>query len=267
MSTGRRNWLSIFRPADDAGTAVVHATTAIPTGMPARSTAPPPRRSLAPSAAMPAAPAISEPPRLVLAVDATLSRAEAWKASQKKMAALFTALPGELEVALAVHGGSRIHTFTEFMPDAGELRRIAARIHCEAGGTRLLDILARVLALDRVRVVVYVGDVFEECEDAAAQLAEELRRKETRLIVLHDAVPGDDYTARVFGAIAAPTGGAVLPFDASALDALGAMLQAVAVLTVGGTELLETSEATLPAAPLLLRGIEDSKQLRLGGPK
>ena len=68
----------------------------------------------------------------------------------------------------------------------------------------------------------------------------------------------------MFGTIAAITEGAVLPFCASALDELAAMLEAVSVLAVGGTELLAEKQTTMPAAPLLLERLEDAKQLLIG---
>src|SRR3954449_11218491 len=44
--------------------------------------------------------------RLVLAVDATASRARAWGAAKALTDALLGVLPGKLEAALAVHGGN-----------------------------------------------------------------------------------------------------------------------------------------------------------------
>src|SRR5271169_1312513 len=54
-------------------------------------------------------------PRLCFAFDATASRSEAWEAAKKLTDVLFQALPGQLDVALAIHGGNRVHTFTEYM--------------------------------------------------------------------------------------------------------------------------------------------------------
>ena len=45
--------------------------------------------------------------RLVFAVDATASRSAAWEAAKELTDALFQALPGTLDVALAVHGGEQ----------------------------------------------------------------------------------------------------------------------------------------------------------------
>jgi hypothetical protein len=49
---------------------------------------------------------------LVFGFDATASREPAWAAARQVTDALVQALPGELDVALAVHGGGRLHTFT-----------------------------------------------------------------------------------------------------------------------------------------------------------
>ena len=91
------------------------------------------------------------------------------------------------------------------------------------------------------------------------------------MIILHDRAKltaGQARTAdAVFERMAAMTGGAVLPFDASALDELRAMLEAVSVLAVGGTDMVEARQADLPAAPLLLERIAESKQLLIGTTK
>jgi hypothetical protein len=98
----------------------------------------------------------------VFGFDATASREPAWVAARQVTDALVRALPGELDVALAVHGGSRLHTFTEFTANPAILRDRAAAIECIAGHTQLLPILTRALAAPDVLVVTYIGDVFEE---------------------------------------------------------------------------------------------------------
>ena len=91
------------------------------------------------------------------------------------------------------------------------------------------------------------------------------------MIILHDRAqlfaPQARRADAVFQRIAAITGGAVLPFDASAIDELRAMLAAVAVLAVGGEEMLEAQQEAIPAAPLLLERLAESKQLLIGSTK
>jgi hypothetical protein len=193
-------------------------------------------------------------PRLVFGFDATASREPAWAAAQKVTDALVRALPGELDVALAVHGGSRLHTFTEFTANPAALRDRAAAIECRSGYTQMLPILSRAITSPGVRAVTYIGDVFEESSARGRKLADEMGRRGIRLFVLHDVA---DWNARrdaeIFLDLARRTGGCVLPFDASAPDRLREMLEAVAVYAVGGEALLESKRGTLPAASMLLK--------------
>lgn len=195
-------------------------------------------------------------PRLIFGFDATASREPAWAAARNVTDALVKALPGELDVALAVHGGSMLHTFTEFTADANRLRDRAAGISCIAGFTRLLPILSRALSNPGVRVVVYIGDVFEESPVRGRKLADAMGLKGIKLIVLHDTA---DWSARrdaeVFLDLARRTGGCVLPFDANAPARLRELLAAVAVYAVGGRELLEQKQEELPGAVLLLENL------------
>jgi hypothetical protein len=192
-------------------------------------------------------------PRLVFAVDATASREPAWAVARKVTDALVKALPGELDVALAVHGGSRVHTFTAFTSDATTLRDRAGGVVCEAGMTRLLPILSVSQKRPGVRVVIYIGDVFEESVSQGRRLADAMGEQGTKLIVLHDtADPLARRDAEVFWDLAKRTGGCVLPFDASASGRLRDLLSAVAVYAVGGEKLLRQRRHELPGAVALL---------------
>jgi hypothetical protein len=192
-------------------------------------------------------------PRLVFAVDATASREPAWAAARQVTDALVKALPGALDVALAVHGGSRVHTFTAFTSEPNTLRDRAAGVACAAGMTRLLPILATALKRPGVRVVVYIGDVFEESRTQGRRLADAMGAQGIKLIVLHDtADPAAGRDAEVFWDLAKRTGGCVLAFDASASARLRELLSAVAVYAVGGEKLLRERQHDLPGAIVLL---------------
>lgn len=79
--------------------------------------------------------------RLVFAFDATASREPVWDTARQVTDGLFTALPGQLDIALAVHGGGWIHTFTGFSSDARVFRDQAASVHCQAGSTALASLM------------------------------------------------------------------------------------------------------------------------------
>jgi hypothetical protein len=192
-------------------------------------------------------------PRRVFAVDATASREPAWAAARQVTDALVKALPGQLDVALAVHGGSRVHTFTAFTSEPNTLRDRAAGVACAAGMTRLLPILSTALKRPGVRVVIYIGDVFEESLTQGRRLADAMGAQGIKLIVLHDtADPAARRDAEVFWDLAKRTGGCVLPFDASASGRLRDLLSAVAVYAVGGEKLLRERQHDLPGAIVLL---------------
>lgn len=218
-------------------------------------TLPPPAPALPQSNALPA--------RLVFAADATASREEQWEAAKELTDALFSAIPGGIEVALAVHGGGRLHTWTPFTSRPDKLRDLAARVKIQAGETRLLDVLRRTLEDPRISVVVYIGDRFEESRELARQVAKALKLQQTRLIILHDRGMGYDLeiedAASVFAALAELTGGTVLPFDISALARLRELLAAVAVLAIGGTSMLAAKQETMPGARLLLQHLKEDK--------
>ena len=211
--------------------------------------------ALVPFGAGRAVAAFTEPtrPRLIFGFDATASREPAWETARGVTDALVKALPGELDVALAVHGGSLLHTFTAFTSDPNALRDRAAGIRCIAGHTRMLAILSRALSNPGVRVVTYIGDVFEELQRRGQNLADAMGAKGIKLIVLHDVA---DWNARrdaeVFLDLARRTGGCVLPFDANAPGRLHDLLAAVAVYAVGGEDMLEERSGEMPGAVLLL---------------
>jgi len=241
-----KGFLTIFRKPEVAKTG--------PGGYPL----PPPAKSLRESAPLPPLPELPRA-RLVLAFDATASRSAAWATSTALIDALLAALPGQLDVALAVHGGSKLHTFTRFEQDANKLRDRVAGVRCQAGETRLLDILARVLATDGVSTVVYVGDMFEESKGQARKLAAALAARNIRLIVLQDSDCIGNPERGIFAEMTALTGGALLPFDASALPKLRNLFEAVAVLAVGGAEMLTAKQEAMPAARLLLQHLKGEK--------
>lgn len=192
-------------------------------------------------------------PRLIFAVDATASREPAWRAARGVTDSLVKALPGALDVALAVHGGGRVHTFTPYTTAANTLRDRAAGVMCKAGFTRLLPIMASAVKDPGVKVVIYIGDVFEESLARGRRLADSMGARGTRLIVLHDtADPAARGHAEIFWDLAKRTGGCVLPFEAGASRKLHDLVSAVAVYAVGGERLLQERRHALPGAVALL---------------
>jgi len=198
--------------------------------------------------------------KLLFAIDATASREPAWEAAKQLTDSFFDAVPGMIDIGLAAYGGNRVHTFTPYVADARRLRRLASGISCRAGYTQLLPILRRVVETGDVGVVLYITDAFEEDATTAARLAEMLKAKGTRVIVLFDGW-SDSEARAVFEDLAARTGGAVLPFEASAIERLKGLIAAAAVLAVGGEVLLAAKSNSLPGATLLLEYLKSARRL------
>ena len=193
-------------------------------------------------------------PRLLFAMDATASREHSWTLAQDITMGMFSAVPGALDVALAYHGGSRLKEITPFSGDAKAFLAKVRQVRCEAGMTRLLDILDAATGMSRLKALIYVGDYMEEDEDEAARLAARLKLKGVRAFMF---LEGDDVQARrTFGRIADLTGGVLLPFDESAPEHVKALLEAIAVYAVGGIKLLEQRQQALPAAKRLLEQMQ-----------
>lgn len=194
-------------------------------------------------------------PRLVFAFDATASREPSWEAAKLVTDSLFSAVPGELDVALAVHGGGYVHTFTDFSSDASKFRDQAASIRCQAGHTALVPLMERILAHSGVKVFLYAGDCFEEATGGAYELADSFKARGIRAVMLHDSATGGEQARRVFEEIARRTNGVCVDFHSSGVGPVTEMrdiFEAVAVLASGGIKLLEQRKTELPASGRLL---------------
>jgi hypothetical protein len=258
--------LSIFRWPPVAEDNSVPSLPPLPAGprLPPQAVAGPPLppKPGSPQAASSLQSASAELRRLLIGFDATASRETTWKEASRLMDTLLTTLPGKLELALAAHGGGRLHTVTRYTTDAARLRDKAAGIRCQAGYTRLVDMLSHAAAL-KADVVLYIGDAFEESASRARKIADRLGKRGTRVIILQEG--SDGHARDAFAEIAERTGGALLPFDISSFDRIGKeLLELVAVLAVEGVEAVEAKAATMPAATSLLLQNLDPKRLLIG---
>jgi hypothetical protein len=203
-------------------------------------------------------------------LDATASRSYSWELSRTLTAAMFNAIPGELDIALAWHAGTKLQEITTFSSDAAPFTNAIRSMRTESGQTRLNEILAAATKMTPpIRVFVYVGDCYEEDEKEAYIYARRLNRIHTTCFFFHDASSTDAYnqnyidalaTAKtVFENIVAITGGMVLPFTRNAPDEIKNLLEAIAVYAAGGVKLLEERRKTLAAAPKLLASLNERR--------
>ncbi len=196
-------------------------------------------------------------PRLLFTLDATASREGAWNVARKITQSMFEQLPGELEVSLGWHGGGYLQEITPFSANSrGFLDKLNA-VTCHAGQTALNELLQEAVQIPRVKAMVYIGDAYEEYEEDAYALAEQLKIKGVKLFMFHDRSSArygyDVDSARVvFGKLVDICGGCLLDFNEDAPQSSKDLLNAIAVYAVGGVKALEKQHYQLPGARLLL---------------
>ena len=179
--------------------------------------------------------------RLVLALDATMSRQPAWDLACQIQSEMFDAagVVGGLEVQLAYFRGQSECRSSRFATDTNELKRLMSRIECRGGQTQIGRILAHVLAETekaKVSAAVYIGDAMEENVDALADKAARLGLAGVPLFVFQE---GEDPAAeRAFREMARLSRGAWFRFDRQSAHQLKALLGAVAVYAAGGLKAL-----------------------------
>lgn len=186
-------------------------------------------------------------------MDAIGSREATWASARRLTDRMFEVIPGALDIALAVHGGDRLHTFSDFGNEVKVFRAMASRVRCESGMTRLCELMQRTLDAGGVRVMSYIGDSFEEDEDEALALADRMRLRGIKAVMLVD--DADPETLEVFAQIASRTGGALLDFRASQSQLMGEVLEGVAQLAIGGQAILAASSSI--GARLLLSHMQE----------
>jgi hypothetical protein len=182
--------------------------------------------------------------RLVFALDATMSRQPLWDTACKLQADMFreAAAVGGLDVQLVYYRGLAECRASPWVSQAERLAELMMRIDCRGGHTQIGKVLAHVRREAEKRPVAalaYVGDAMEENPDHLSALAGEIGLLGVRAFMFHE---GRDAAAeRTFREIARLTGGAYLPFNASAAGELRALLSAVATYAAGGIPALEKS--------------------------
>jgi hypothetical protein len=199
----------------------------------------------------------TERPRLLFAMDATASREACWNVAKEITGAMFEAVPGELDVALAYHSGGRLQEMTPFSSEARAFLDKVQAVRCSAGRTALNEILDQATQTPRLKALIYIGDCFEENSQEAIEIAQQLKLKGVRCFISHDSssqAQGYDTKAAltVFEQITRITGGAILPFDETSPDLVKELLSAIALYAAQGIKALQKQTKLLPAARLLL---------------
>ena len=180
--------------------------------------------------------------RLVLALDATMSRQPTWDLACTLQAEMFDAAggTGKLEVQLVYFRGFGECRSSRFVTDTGALKDLMIKIDCRGGQTQIRKVPSHTLAetqKQRVSALVYIGDAMEEDVDQLADKAGRLGMHGVPVFVFQE---GRDTGAEVaFKEIARLSKGAWFRFDQASAATLKRLLSSVAVYATGGFKALE----------------------------
>lgn len=180
--------------------------------------------------------------RLILALDATMSRQPTWDLACKLQAEMFDAVgkTGGLNVQLVYFRGFGECRASRFVTDTAALKDLMTRIDCRGGMTQIGKVLAHALKetrREKVNALVYIGDAMEEDVDALAAKAGELGLHGVPIFAFQEG--HDPVAESALKELARLTKGAWFRFDRSAAVTLSRLLSAVAVYATGGLKALE----------------------------
>ena len=204
---------------------------------------------------MPAPAATGNRGRLVLAMDATMSRQQSWDMALNIQGDMFAEAGrvGGLDVQLVYFRGHGECRASKWTPDTAVLARLMAGIRCMGGRTQIGRVLKHIrgeAAKGKVNACIYIGDALEEPIDELAQLAGEIGLLGIPVFMFQE---GRDASAEAgFREIARLTRGAYFRFGSDAAKILRELLAAVAVYAAGGYSALENHSAQRGGAAALL---------------
>jgi len=185
--------------------------------------------------------------RLIMALDATMSRQPTWDVACKLQAEMFREAGkiGSLDIQLVYFRGFGECRASKWVSETGELSKLMTGLQCRGGQTQIGKVLTharRENAKKKVAVMVFVGDALEEPIDDLAATAGELGLLGVRVFVFQEG--RNPIVEAGFREIARLTGGAYARFDTNAAGQLRELLRAAAVFAVGGLKALADKGGT-----------------------
>jgi hypothetical protein len=180
--------------------------------------------------------------RIVLALDATMSRQPTWDLACKLQAEMFDAVgkAGNLAVQLVYFRGFGECRASRFVTDTAALKELMVKIDCRGGHTQIGKVLSHALketARQKVNALVYIGDAMEEDIDDLADKAGKLGLQGVPVFVFQEG--RDPGAEQAFKEIARLSDGAWFRFDQNSAGMLAKLLSAVAVYATGGLKALQ----------------------------
>lgn len=180
--------------------------------------------------------------RLILALDATMSRQPTWDLACKLQAEMFDAAgkAGSLKVQLVYFRGFGECRASRFVADTAALKDLMVKIDCRGGHTQIGKVLAHALkeaAREKINALVYIGDAMEEEIDDLADKAGKLGLQGVPVFIFQEGP--DPVAENAFREVARLSKGAWFRFDRNSAATLAKLMSAVAVYATGGLKALE----------------------------
>jgi len=180
--------------------------------------------------------------RLVLALDATMSRQPTWDLACELQGQMFDAVGSaeSLSVQLVYFRGPGECRASRFVRDTRALKSLMTQIDCRGGHTQIGKVLSHALretARQKIAALVYIGDAMEENVDDLAAKAGELGLRGVPVFMFQEGAEPGAETA--FREIARLSRGAWFRFDRNAAANLAKLLSSIAVFATGGLKALE----------------------------
>jgi hypothetical protein len=193
--------------------------------------------------------------RLVLAMDATMSRQHSWDMALAIQGDMFseTGRLGGLDVQLVYFRGFDECRASRWTSDTNALARLMSGIRCMGGNTQILRVLKHLRAeagAGMINACVYIGDAVEENIDQLSHIAGEVGLLGIPVFMFQEGRDANAETA--FREIARLTRGAYFRFGRDSAKVLRELLAAVAVYSTGGRVALEDHSAQRGGASALL---------------
>ena len=181
--------------------------------------------------------------RLILALDATMSRQPTWDLACTLQAEMFDAVgkSAGLSVQLAYFRGLTESRTSRFVENTEALKSLMQKISCQGGMTQISRILSHALKetkARKVQAVIFIGDAMEENVDELATLAGSLGLSGTPVFIFQE---GRDCAAETaFKEIARLSRGAWFRFDHSSAAVLARLLSSISVYASGVVAALQS---------------------------
>lgn len=180
--------------------------------------------------------------RVILALDATMSRQPTWDMAASIQGDMFKSVStvGSLSMQLTYFRGFGECRSSRWATDGQSLAAMMAKIDCRAGQTQIAKILkhtAKEHTAAPVSALVYIGDAMEENADELGHLAGVLGMRKVPIFMFQEG--SDPLATLTYKEIARLSGGGWFRFDRSSAEVLRRLLSSIAVYATGGLKALE----------------------------